>query len=100
FLIGGYNPHDWIGKNVWKRTTDSFLFAMDHKDLKKAAVSRVNRNDSGNAIFCDDSHGPSFGEGPDLYVPNNSTTWKFKVKTYPKLLNSKSYTILDYEVFQ
>src|SRR5436190_4735377 len=25
-LIGGYNPLDWSGHDVWKLTTDSFLF--------------------------------------------------------------------------
>ena len=25
-LIGGYNPLDWSGNDVWKTTTDSFVF--------------------------------------------------------------------------
>ncbi|CAG8748687.1 26651_t:CDS:2, partial [Gigaspora margarita] len=40
------------------------------------------------------------GEGPDLYVPDNSNIWKFKAKTYPKLVDPNSLTISDYEVFQ
>ncbi|CAG8522902.1 7086_t:CDS:2 [Cetraspora pellucida] len=73
FLIGGYNPLDWVGKNLWKRTTSSFLFAFDPNEHKNAVVSRVNRNDSGNAIYCNDSEGPIFGEGPDLCIPNDNS---------------------------
>ncbi|RIB13538.1 hypothetical protein C2G38_2197610 [Gigaspora rosea] len=99
-LVGGYNPLDWNGDNVWKETTSSFIFTLDHNDLNKASVSRVNHDNSDCAIGCDDSHGPSFGEGPDLHVPSNSSTWKFKIKSYPKLVNSNSFTISNYEVFQ
>ncbi|CAG8531627.1 15670_t:CDS:1 [Racocetra fulgida] len=101
-LIGGYNPLDWIGKKVWKQTTDSFIFVIDPNELKTAIISRVNHNYSGFAIYCDHNEGPSFGEGPDLQVQNNSTICRVNPKTYPKFLNMDSHylTILDYEVFQ
>ncbi|CAG8799097.1 2242_t:CDS:2, partial [Gigaspora margarita] len=39
-------------------------------------------------------------KGPDLCVPNNSSIWKLKTKSYPKFVNINSLTVLDYEVFQ
>ncbi|RIB00108.1 hypothetical protein C2G38_2235621, partial [Gigaspora rosea] len=98
-LVGGYNPLDWNG-DTCKQTINSFLFILDYNDITNAIVSRVNRNNSRLAIGCFNSYGPCFGEGPDLYVPNNSNIWKFKAKTYPKLVDQNSLTISDYEVFQ
>ncbi|CAG8528539.1 40907_t:CDS:2 [Gigaspora margarita] len=86
--------------NIWIKTNDSFLFLLDQTNLKSATVSRIHNNHSDYAIGCDESHGPSFGDGPDLHVPNNGNIWKFKAKTYPKLGISGSLTISDYEVFQ
>ncbi|RIB20346.1 hypothetical protein C2G38_2081002 [Gigaspora rosea] len=100
YLFGGYNPLDWNGKNVWKKTIDSFIFALDYDDLKNATVSCINHDNSNYAIGCSDNYGPVFGEGPDLCVPNNSSIWKLKTKSYPKFVNINSLTVLDYEVFQ
>ncbi|CAG8488074.1 24694_t:CDS:1, partial [Gigaspora rosea] len=99
-LVGGYNPLGWEGDNIWIKTNDSFLFLLDQNNLKSATVSRIHNNQSDYAVGCDESHGPSFGDGPDLHVPNNGNIWKFKAKTYPKLGISGSLTISDYEVFQ
>ncbi|CAG8570014.1 32066_t:CDS:2, partial [Racocetra persica] len=99
-LVGGYNPLDWSGDNIWKKTANSFLFTLDKNNLNNATISRVNPNNSGCAIGCNVIHGPSFGEGPDLHVSNNSVNWEFKPKSYPKLVSSDSLTVSEYEVFQ
>ncbi|CAG8661165.1 7462_t:CDS:2, partial [Racocetra fulgida] len=99
-LIGGYNPLDWSGADEWKQTTDSFLFVLDCKDIKGGVVSRVNNNHSCYAIYCDSDCGPSFGEGPDFHITNNSYTLKYKAKSYPKMVTSHTLTISEYEIFQ
>ncbi|RIB28330.1 hypothetical protein C2G38_2137396 [Gigaspora rosea] len=99
-LIGGYNPLDWNGENVYKSTTNSFIFVINLKDLKNLTVSRVNKNHSNSTIGCDNSHGPSFGEGPDLHVLDGCRIWKYQAKSYPKILNVDSFAISFYEVFQ
>ncbi|CAG8840714.1 36297_t:CDS:1, partial [Racocetra persica] len=98
-LVGGYNPLDWNGHNVWKKTKNSFLFVLDKNDLKKATVSRVNHNLCNRAIGCSGDHGPLFG-GHDLLISNNMTIWEFKTKTYPRLINTNSLSVSDYEVLQ
>ncbi|RIB11150.1 hypothetical protein C2G38_2104352, partial [Gigaspora rosea] len=100
FLFGGYNPFDWDCQNVWKRTTNSFIFALDYNNLENATVSRIDHDNSNHAIACDKNFGPFFGEGPDLCVKNNSNIWKLKIKSYPKIAEANSLTALDYEVFQ
>ncbi|KAF0424047.1 btb/poz domain-containing protein 19-like [Gigaspora margarita] len=99
-LFGGYNPLDWNGENIYKETTDSFIFVLDYNDLKNATVSRINHDHSDYAIACGDDEGPWFGGGPDLYAQENSNIWELKPKCYPRLLNVDSVTALDYEVFQ
>ncbi|CAG8504425.1 8413_t:CDS:2 [Cetraspora pellucida] len=99
-LIGGYNPLDWNGTDEWKQTMDSFLFVLDFKDIRKGVVSRINHSHSKYAVFCDSNCGPSFGEGPDFHILNNSYTLKYKAKSYSKMVNSHTLLILDYEVFQ
>ncbi|RIB20352.1 hypothetical protein C2G38_2179513 [Gigaspora rosea] len=103
-LIGGYNPLDWNSKNIWQKTTDSFIFALNYNNLKNATVSRINHETSAHAIGCNEGYGPWFGEGPDLRVPDNSKLWKLKTKSYPNFVKVNSLTdsliVLDYEVFQ
>ncbi|RIB14384.1 hypothetical protein C2G38_2096025 [Gigaspora rosea] len=96
-LIGGYNPFDWNSENVYVQTTNSFLFVLDRNET---TVSRINHDNSCYAIGCSDKYGPVFGEGHDLCAPDNSKVWKLKTKSYPKIANMNSVTIVDYEVFQ
>ncbi|CAG8715227.1 35176_t:CDS:2 [Gigaspora margarita] len=100
-LIGGYNPLDWNGDNVWKQTTDSFLFRIVLGDNRiKQKVLRINQDDIGFAICCNNDYGPSFGEGPDLHFSDGSNLLKCKAKSYPKILNVGTSTFSEYEVFQ
>ncbi|CAG8828804.1 44909_t:CDS:1, partial [Gigaspora margarita] len=99
-LIGGYNPLDWNSENIMRITTDSFIFAFEYNDPKDPKISRINHDNSIHAIGCYEDYGPWFGKGPDLRVQNNSKIWKLKTKSYPRILNVDSVTVLDYEVFQ
>ncbi|CAG8764381.1 3745_t:CDS:1, partial [Racocetra fulgida] len=85
-LIGGYNPLDWNGNNVWKQTTDSFLFKLDCvKSRVSAKISRTSEDTSDYAIYCSKDYGPSFGEGPDLRFIDDHYTLKCKAKSYSKI---------------
>ncbi|RGB35753.1 hypothetical protein C1646_667490 [Rhizophagus diaphanus] len=98
-LIGGYNPLDWNGNDVWKTTRDSFLFNFtDGKNISTAKLGYVNDPDS--AIYCVDSQGPQMGVlicqddnkwvnyddnatcYPDIGIPNTSDIPNFKVEYY------------------
>ncbi|EXX78770.1 hypothetical protein GLOIN_2v1176608 [Rhizophagus irregularis DAOM 181602=DAOM 197198] len=59
-LIGGYNPLDWNG-NVWKNTSDSFLFNFaDGKNISTANLGYVKNPRV--AVYCSNNKGPHMGD--------------------------------------
>ena len=59
-LIGGYNPLDWNGNNVWKNTADSFVFNFsDGKKISTAKLGYVKN--ASKAVRCVSSRGPQMG---------------------------------------
>ncbi|GES81110.1 BTB/POZ domain-containing protein [Rhizophagus clarus] len=93
-LIGGYNPLDWNGNSIWKKTTDSFIFnIIDGKDIKLGYV-----NDANHAVFCYNNCGPYTG---DLYC-RGSNNWSYHTNQnyYPNMNIPENFTIENYEVFQ
>ncbi|CAG8692366.1 20984_t:CDS:2 [Cetraspora pellucida] len=96
-LIGGYNPLDWNGNNIWKQTTDSFLFSLsDLNNPKSAKLGRVINKTY--AIYCGNDYGPTFG-GINLFDPNNRGN-REHYDSYPNIGIPTSFEISDYEVFQ
>jgi hypothetical protein len=96
-LIGGYNPLDWSGDGVWKRTSDSFIFSFtDGKDISTAKSSYINY--APNAVYCRNDRGPQMG---DLYCPN-SNNWSYNTSgiCYSNIGIPANFTVEDYEVFQ
>ncbi|CAI2175765.1 5589_t:CDS:2 [Funneliformis geosporum] len=92
-IIGGYNPITWSRTGTFLKTDKSFIFSLD-KSLKSIILSRVK--DSGYAISDDALNKIGFGKG-DLYIFLN----RCDLQDYTvKILDSKSFEIVDYEVFQ
>src|SRR6266487_4465236 len=59
-LIGGYNPLDWNGDDIWKTTTDSFLFNFtDGKNISTAKLGFANNPTY--AVGCSNNLGPQMG---------------------------------------
>ncbi|GET65910.1 hypothetical protein GLOIN_2v1176608 [Rhizophagus irregularis DAOM 181602=DAOM 197198] len=99
-LIGGYNPLDWNG-NVWKTTSDSFLFNFtDGENISTAKLGYVKTPEY--AVYCSNVRGPQMGGGLICYGNNN---WKNFGNYYPNIgipntSNTLSFTVENYEVFQ
>jgi hypothetical protein len=94
-LIGGYNPLDWYGHNVWKCTGDSFIFNFtDGKDISTAKLGHINSVQS--TIFCHNDYGPYMY---DLRC-FSSNNWYYENKYYPIMDIPTNFTVEDYEVFQ
>uniref|UniRef100_U9UTB3 TLDc domain-containing protein n=1 Tax=Rhizophagus irregularis (strain DAOM 181602 / DAOM 197198 / MUCL 43194) TaxID=747089 RepID=U9UTB3_RHIID len=96
-LIGGYNPLDWNGHKIWKKTADSFLFNFtDGKDISTAKLGYVNNTNY--AIFCYNNYGPYTG---DLCC-QGSNDWACYDHSnyYPKIGIPKHFIVENYEVFQ
>ncbi|RGB38450.1 hypothetical protein C1646_740595 [Rhizophagus diaphanus] len=115
YIIGGYNPLFWDLNNNYKTTKDSFIFSfMDRNNLQTAKVGYIKDGQHGSSIYCNQSYGPSFGGGHDLFqyvnYNNNNNTWGIynsysysKIdapENYDKSSQYKIFTMENYEVFQ
>ncbi|GBC52578.2 BTB/POZ protein [Rhizophagus irregularis DAOM 181602=DAOM 197198] len=94
--FNGYNPLDWNGHSVWKKTADSFLFNFtDGKDISTAKLGYVN--DTNNAIYCRNYCGPYTG---DLFCRNSNNWTCYNSNYYPKIGIPEHFIVENYEVFQ
>ncbi|GBB89316.1 hypothetical protein RclHR1_00160032 [Rhizophagus clarus] len=99
-LVGGYNPLDWSGNNVWKSTTNSFLFYFtDEKNISSAKISYVNANKAQYAIYCKSDHGIHMGN----FCRYSASDWCFYCSvcdSYPKIGIPENFVEENHEVFQ
>ena len=64
--FGGFTNISWDSSNSYKNDTQSFLFSVDK--LTKYPIA----NNYQNAICCNSSYGPIFGNGHTICVDDNS----------------------------
>ncbi|RGB30648.1 TLD-domain-containing protein [Rhizophagus diaphanus] len=106
-ILGGYNPLPWDQNSAYKKTTDSYIFSFTNRnDLNTAKVGYTNRNAS-YAIYCNQSYGPAFGGGHDLFLDNNNNWNSSKPHSYSEINMPRGnnfgyniYNVENYEVFQ
>jgi hypothetical protein len=90
-LIGGYNPLDWNGHNVWKRINGFIFNFTDGKDISSAKLGNAN------AIYCHNNYGPYTG----CLMCRSSNKWCYYGGTYyPNMNIPEEFTVENYEVFQ
>ena len=98
-LVGGYNPFDWNGNDVWKTTTDSFIFNFtDGKNISTAKLGYVNN--PSKAIYCHNDNGPCMSI--KLYC-SSGNRWNYNGNgntDYPDIGIPTAFTVEGYEVFQ
>ena len=70
YRAGGFTSISWDSSGSYKNDTKAFVFSLDRKKMYKEP------SNGSNAIYCNNSYGPTFGAGHDLYVANgcNSNT--------------------------
>ena len=97
-LIGGYNPLDWNGDNIFKTTTDSFLFNFTvGEDISTAKLGYVRNDCKNRAVYCRNDVGPHMD---DIYYYNNTWNNNNRRNCYPNVDIPANLTVEDYEVFQ
>jgi hypothetical protein len=64
--FGGFTTISWDSSNSYKLDTRSFLFSID-LTTKYPII-----NSFGNGIYCGATYGPTFGNGHDIHVSDNS----------------------------
>ena len=105
--FGGYCTQNWTQHSdggVYARAPESFLFNLSNQ--KKYEL--IDQFDT-NAIYKDNSYGPTFGGGNDLYIYNSSKSNNnyCNKSTYNtgdnNLLGEKgqtNFTVSSYEVYK
>ncbi|PKB93218.1 hypothetical protein RhiirA5_441984, partial [Rhizophagus irregularis] len=97
-IVGGYNPLDWEGSGIYKKTQDSFIFIFnDYRDINTGKIGRVTN--ASHALICNPLRGPIFGSN-DIEMYYNDNKWGSNPNFYPNLNIPGSFEIDDYEAFQ
>ena len=105
--FGGFTTIGWDQSSSYKPDRYAFIFSFDNKENYY-----INDYSGGNAIYCNSSYGPTFGDGHDFYIANgcksnsssyDNTQYKYYNKerkaTYA-LAGKKNFQMENYEVFQ
>jgi hypothetical protein len=98
-LIGGYNPLDWSSNNIWKTTTESFLFNFtDEKNISTSKLGYPNKPE--NATYNYIGQGPHMG-GFYCYGDNKWKNLDTHAIYYPNIgIPTYEFSVDNYEVFQ
>src|SRR6266511_3814585 len=91
--------------DIYKRTTESFIFNISNRnDVNTAQLSYVINNDYDHAINCYSSYLPYFGHGPDIYFylsyKEGYICRGYGPKTYKNINIVKDLKFDELEVFQ
>jgi len=111
YIFGGYTEKSWNGCGVYKRAPDSFLFSLVNPSGLPPTKMPLTAGTEGNAIYCDSSSGPVFGESHDLIISSEPNSYSSLVnlgnsyqcptgqnaKTF--LTGDQYFTVSEMEVF-
>jgi hypothetical protein len=89
-VFGGYTEQTWNHTGNYKADPNSFIFSLINK-LNKPIKIKWSQN---YGIYCHTSYGPTFGNGHDLHIANQSNT---NTSSSSYLGSSYSYPDFDYE---
>lgn len=68
FIFGGYTEAAWSQSGGYKKDKKAFIFSLENND-EPLVIPCVK---SQCAIYCHVSYGPTFGDGHDLFIENES----------------------------
>lgn len=70
YLFGGYASQPWSTNGSYTNAPNSFLFLLTNANGNQPTKFPYNNN--GHAFYNHQNYGPTFGNGHDLYVSNQS----------------------------
>lgn len=70
-IFGGYTETTWDKRSGYKLDRNAFLFSLANSEQRPVRVNVANDRE-GNAIYCHEMYGPTFGDGRDLKIGDNS----------------------------
>ena len=101
--FGGFANKEWNSNGKWIYDSNAFLFSLDHYEC----YFYKNSNTNGKIIYGDESYGPLFGDGYDLYLCDNCLSRKSKSEQssfdYKGKVNAlcggENFYAEDYEIY-
>ena len=91
YVFGGYTSLEWDSSGDWKADSNAFIFSLINAHSAPQIIP-VQVDDT-SSIYCDDSYGPTFGGGHDLYISSGSNADN---SSYSNLGNSYNFTSAIY----
>ena len=110
FLFGGFAaPKAWSSSGGYSYAPGSWLFSLTHPTVQGS--HKLASTNSSNHLYFKTNYGPTFGDGHDLYISNNSSNGNGsysclgnEYSTLPRgisnFTSSEKFTVADYEVHQ
>ncbi|KXJ05720.1 BTB/POZ domain-containing protein KCTD21 [Exaiptasia diaphana] len=71
YIFGGYTEQSWAGSGNYKADNTAFLFSLVNYSGITPIVQMKPFQNHGNAIYCNNGYGPTFGGNYDLYICDN-----------------------------
>ena len=71
-IFGGFVENAWDLSSAWVEDPKAFVFSLVNKEGKPFKVACSKNGE--NAICCDTSFGPIFGNGHDIFISSDSNT--------------------------
>ena len=68
-VFGGFTNAQWSSHDGYKSDQNSFIFSLINNDDGPIVIPCTKQN---CAIYCNIAYGPTFGDGHDLFIDNNS----------------------------
>lgn len=106
-IFGGFTMAAWDTSTAYKMDSEAFVFS-----LSKKRKYPIKANLIGNAIYNNPNHGPTFGNGHDIYICNQSNTvnssysnpaalsFAYSVPAQLDMSGTYNFKTLEIEVFQ
>lgn len=73
-IFGGYTEQPWDGSTGYKWCEKSFLFSLINQSGAGPTKMKLKGSSNQNGIYCNNSCGPTFGGGHDLFITSGPNT--------------------------
>jgi hypothetical protein len=70
-VFGGFTPTAWNSSNSWGADSSKRSFLFRVKDSRNSAPWAFPISNPSQAIYCNATYGPTFGNGHDLHVADS-----------------------------
>ena len=92
FIFGAFASVAWDSTSGDKADPNAFIFSLVNRYAKPQLIAV--QDDDKSAIYCDAAYGPTFGDGHDICIEDNSNT---TYESYTYLGISYDFKLFDYD---